>query len=145
MADPDRPLFADAQAELARLAGDLRRMAGLRWQLARLELDASARRLQRLAILLAAATGMVLISLPILVVAAAYLLPEAARPYFLLAFGAAVLCGGIAGLVAAWRAWRRFRDQRFGLEETLEELREDLVWLEEWIGRGEEEGPGSAG
>jgi len=139
MADPDRPLFADAQAQLARLAGDLRRMAGLRWQLARLEFDASARRLQRLAILLAAATVMVLTSLPILVVAAARLLPEAARPYFLLAFGAAVLCGGIAGLAAAWRAWGRFRDQRFGLEETLEELREDLVWLEEWIGRGEEE------
>ena len=145
MADPDRPLFADAQAELARLAGDLRRMAGLRWQLARLELDASARRLQRLAILLAAATGMVLISLPILVVAAAYLLPAAAGPYFLLAFGATVLCGGIIGLAAAARAWRRFRNQRFGLEETLEELREDLVWLEEWTGRGDEEGPESRG
>jgi len=145
MADPDRPLFADAQAELARLAADLRRMAGLRWQLARLELDASARRIARLAILLAAASVMVFTSLPILVVAGACLLPEAVRPYFLWAIGGALLCGGVLGLVAGWRAWRRFRKERFGLEETLEELREDLVWIEEWIGRGDEEGPGSPG
>ena len=145
MADPDRPLFADAQAELARLAADLRRMAGLRWQLARLELDASASRLRWLAILLAAASVMVFTSLPILVVAAACLLPEAVRPYFLWAIGGVLLCGGVLGLVAGWRAWRRFRKERFGLEETLEELREDLVWLEEWIGRADEEGPGSPG
>jgi len=145
MADPDRPLFADAQAELARLAADLRRMAGLRWQLARLELDASASRLARLAILLAAASVMVFTSLPILVVAGACLLPEAFRPYFLWAVGGALLCAGVLGLVAAWQAWRRLRRERFGLEETLEELREDLVWLEEWISRGDEEGPGSRG
>ena len=145
MADPDRPLFADAQAQLARLAGDLRRMADLRWQLARLELDASARRLLRLAILLAAASVMVLTSLPILVVAAACLLPEAARPYFLGGLGGVLLCAGIVGLVTAWQAWRRFRHQRFGLEETLEELREDRVWLDEWIGRDDEKGPGSPG
>lgn len=145
MADPDRPLFADAQAELARLAGEVRRMAGLRWQLARLELDASARRLRRLAILVTAAFVMILTSLPILVVAVACLLPEAFRPYFLWAVGGALLCGGGVGLAAGWRAWRRFRRERFGLEETLEELREDLVWLEEWIGRDDEEGPGSPG
>ena len=32
-------------------------------------------------------------------------------------------------------AWRRFRREFSGLTGTLEELREDLVWLEEWAGR----------
>jgi len=145
MADPDRPLFADARAELTRLAGDVRRMAGLRWRLARLELDASARRLQRLGMLLAAAAVMVFTSLPILVVAGAWLLPQPARPGFLWAVGGALLLGGFLGLVAGWRAWRRFRRERFGLEETMEELREDLVWLEEWMGRDDETDPGSSG
>jgi len=40
----------------------------------------------------------------------------------------------VAGLVVGWAAWRRFRRQRVMLRETLEELREDLVWLEEWLG-----------
>ena len=42
MADPDRPLLADAKAEVARLAADLSEMAGLRWQLAMLEARAAA-------------------------------------------------------------------------------------------------------
>jgi len=145
MADPDRPLFADAHAELTRLAGEVRRMAGLRWQLARLEVDASARRLRRLAILLAAGAVTVFTSLPILVVAGAWLLPQPARPWFLGVVGGVLLLGGFLGLAAGWRAWRRFRRERFGLEETLEEIREDLVWLEEWTGRRDRGDPGSPG
>jgi uncharacterized membrane protein YqjE len=135
MADPDRPLFADAAGQVSRLAADVRRMVGLHGQLARLELEASARRLRRLAMLLGAGAAMVLIGLPILGVWTAYVMPESVRPYFLLVLGAVLSCGGIGVLLAVWRAWCRFRTERFGLEETLEELREDLVWLDEWVGR----------
>ena len=136
MADPDRPLFADAKHQIARLASEFRRMAGLRWQLARLEFEAAVRLGKRLAIVWAIGAMMVSTALPLLLVSAAYLVPEAVRAYFLLILGLALLLGAI---LAGWWAWRRFRRQFVGLEETLEELREDLVWLQEWSGRSEEE------
>ena len=45
----------------------------------------------------------------------------------------------VAAALVAWLAWRRFRRRFVGLEETLEELREDLVWLQEWGGQNEHE------
>jgi hypothetical protein len=49
-----------------------------------------------------------------------------------------------AAALVGWLAWRRFRRQFTGLEETLEELREDLVWLQEWSRGGQrEQGPSS--
>ena len=37
----------------------------------------------------------------------------------------------VLALAAGYCAWRRFRRRFIGLRETLEELREDLVWLQE--------------
>jgi len=137
MADPDRPLFADLKAETARLGAELRRMAGLRWRLARLELDAASRSVKWLAIVLAVAAIMLTTGLPLLAVCLAELLAEAAgvaQAWWLLAFGVLLL---IAAALSGWLAWRRFRLRFVGLEETLEELREDLVWLQEWTKRRE--------
>lgn len=139
MADPDRPLFAEVKAEIARLGAELRQMAGLRWKLARLELEAAVRSVKWLAIILVVAAMMVTTALPILAVCAAELLAEAtgvARTRWLLVFGLFLLS---AAALSGWLAWRRFRRRLVGLEETMEELREDLVWLQEWTKRREEE------
>jgi uncharacterized membrane protein YqjE len=136
MADPDRPLFADAQDQIARLAADLWQMVDLRWQLARLELEAAFRSVRRLAILWATAAVMASTALPLLVLGVVQLLPEEARVYGLWIFALGLL---MAAAVVGWLAWRRFRRRFTGLEETLEELREDLVWLQEWAGRNEGE------
>jgi len=138
MAEPDRPLFADAKHQVARLGAELRRMAGLRWQLARLETEEAFRSARRLAVVLAIVAIMALTALPILVVWGAEFLGEVTRfprAGWLLCFALTLLTTGALG---GWLAWRRFRRQFVGLEETLEELREDLVWLQEWTGRDED-------
>ena len=140
MADPDRPLLADAKAEFARLAADLSEMAGLRRQLAMLEARAAAGSLKRLSIVLAVAAVLGLTALPVLVVWAAGLLdgrlgiPEAG---WLLIFGLGL---STLSILLGYLGWRRFRRDFVGMEQTLEELREDAVWLREWAGGGEEEG-----
>jgi len=139
MADPDRPLFADVRAEAGRLGAELRRMAGLRWRLARLELDAALRSVKWLAIALAVAAIMLTTALPLLAVWAAELLAEAtgvSQSCWLLALGLFLLIGAAT---SGWLAWIRFRRRFVGLEETMEELREDLVWLQEWTARREPE------
>ena len=50
----------------------------------------------------------------------------------LLVAGAMLLL--LAPLVG-WLAWRRFRRRFLGLEQTIEELREDAAWLREWLER----------
>lgn len=145
MADPDRPLLADLQEQAARLRAELEQMLALRWQLAKLELEASAGSIKRLAVGLAAAAVLALTGLPILAVWAAALL-DARLPLegisWLPVFGFVLLA---AAALAGWLAWRHFRRRFVGLEETLEELREDLVWLREWTGRGETEEESSEG
>ena len=139
MPDPDRSLLADVRQEIARLAAELQEMAALRWELARLEIQADIARAKRLAIVLVSAAIMVLTSLPILAVYLAEVLDlwqGIPRAVWLVVFGLGLLIGGT---LLAWLAWRRFRREFTGLEETLEELREDLIWLREWTGRTKEE------
>ena len=139
MADRDRPLLADAKEEIARLGADLREMAGLRWQLVRLELQAGIGSVKRLAIALAVTVIMASTALPILAVWAAEFLGQRTkltRSGWLLIFGLGLLAGAA---LTGWLAWRRFRRRFVGLEETLEELREDAVWFREWTGRREED------
>ena len=131
MTDRDPPLLKDAKQQVAALAADLRRMVGLRWQLAALELQAAVGSAKWLAVVLVAAAVTGLTALPVLVVYAAEriaLLTDISRTTWLLVFGLGLLT---LATVGAWLAWRRFRREFVGLEETLEELREDLLWLRE--------------
>ena len=57
------------------------------------------------------------------------------RTGWLLLFGVVLFFG--AALVV-WFARKRFRQQFVGLEQTVEELREDAEWFQEWVGRAEE-------
>jgi uncharacterized membrane protein YqjE len=135
MPKADRPLFGDLQDSFAALAGDAKQMLSLRWELAGLELREDIRSARRLAIKGAIAAILALTALPLLVAAVALGLacwtgiPTAA---WLVLFASSLL---FAASVTGFLAWRRFRRDFIGLAETIEELREDVVWLNEWRGR----------
>jgi hypothetical protein len=127
----ERPLLADVGAELGALGEELREMAAVRWELARLELQADLRSAKQLAIAWLAAAVMALTALPLAAVCLADALDgcgQIARGGWLLIFAGGLL---ILALASGQLAWRRFRRRFLGLQETLEELREDLVWLGE--------------
>jgi uncharacterized membrane protein YqjE len=130
---PDRPLLADIKDDLGRMAADAREMLALRWELARLELRADGRAARRLAIVLGVAVVLVLTALPLLVLAAAEWLGLSTAGWLCL-IGVALIA--IAAIVA-YVAWRGFRRRFTGMAHSLEELREDLVWLREWTGQRE--------
>lgn len=138
---PERPLLADLQGDAALLASDLREMFRLRWQLARLELEADAAALKRLVIRASLATVMGLTALPLVGVWAAEMLARWSaipRTTWLAGFAAVLV---LLSLAVGWLAWRRFRREWLALAETLAELREDLVWLDEWTSRTESPKP----
>ena len=116
---------------LLMMGEDLRESIRLRWQLAQIELQSDARSAKRLAVATGVVAAMVLTALPVLVVCLAELLDGRlgiADIGWLAIFGFGLLTAGCA---AGWFAWRRFRRRFVGLQQTLEELREDLVWLKE--------------
>ena len=140
MATHKQALLAELKAEVGSLGADLRQMAALRWQLARLELEADARAVSRLARVWILSAVMALCALSLLAVCAADVLDGRlgiARWGWLLILGLGLLSGGAA---ASYRAWRLFRASATGMEQSLAELREDLVWLKEWIGEKAEGG-----
>jgi uncharacterized membrane protein YqjE len=139
MPEPQERLFSGAKRELVDLTSELKGMAIARWDLAWLEIREAGRSIRRLSVPLAVAMALLAAALPVLIVwiceVAANLLgvgrawPLGLSVLFLIAVGAAI----------AFAAWRRFRREFAGLEETLEELREDIVWLKEWNRRAEED------
>lgn len=141
MSSPDnRPLLADIRRELDALVGEFREMAAARWNLARLELQADVHSVKRLLIVCLVAAIMAITALPLLVVCLADLLDGYGgifRSGWLLIFAAGLLL--IAAVVVPFAVYR-FRRRFVGLQETLEELREDLLWLREAKGRNKEEG-----
>jgi protein-S-isoprenylcysteine O-methyltransferase Ste14 len=145
MIRPEQPPLAEVKEEIGSLVADSRRMIALRWQLARLELRAAAGTIKRLSIGWLVCAVMALSGVPLLLAAAAEQLQgRLGIPFagWLLIFGLVLLCGGAAG---GYLAWRRFRRRFTGIEETLEELREDLVWLREWAGQEDESRPAGDG
>ena len=140
MTKPERSPLADLNHEIGSLGADLSETVMLRWQLARLEVQTAVGQIKRLSIALLIFGVMLLAALPILAVAAAEWLgsPRVSRISFvgwLLIFGLGLLIGGAVG---GYLAWRRFRRRFVGLEQTLEEFREDTVWLQQWLGGGED-------
>ena len=113
------------------MAGELREMAAARWELARLELETNLLAAKHLAISWSLAAIMALTALPLLLASLAETLDgccDITRRDWLWLFGAALL---VLAAGAGYLAWRSFRRRFVGLEETLDELREDLVWLRE--------------
>ncbi len=134
MTDRERPLLADLRQQIAAAAADLGDLLALRWELARREFHAALAGLRRLAVALAAAAVMTLVALPLLVGLLAEVLDGRlgiARAGWLAIFGLVLAVGGLA---VGGLAWRHFRRHFAAMTETLEECREDLVWLREWLG-----------
>ncbi len=135
MSQRERPLLADLREQIAAAASDLGELLALRWELARSEFRAALSCLRRLALALAAAGVMTLVALPLLLGALAEMLNGRlgiAGAGWLGIFGLALAAGGLAiGLLSWWHFRRNFS----AMAETLEECREDLVWLREWLGK----------
>jgi protein-S-isoprenylcysteine O-methyltransferase Ste14 len=132
MPQPEQPLFRHLRDELASLAGEGREMLGLRWELARLEMREDAQAASRLARIALIAAIMALTALPLLTTAAAFGLGHWTRlsvAAWLVILGVLLLAIAAA---SAYAAWCRFRREFTGMAETLEELREDLLWIKEW-------------
>ncbi|MBN2217075.1 MAG: phage holin family protein [Pirellulales bacterium] len=130
-----QPLLERLGRELNALGGELRESVALRWQLAALEIKADLRSGRRLAIGLVAAAVMGLAAVPLLLSALAQGLDGCwglSSTGWLLALGLGLL---LAAPIAGWLAWRWFRRRLIGLQQTLEELHEDAVWIQEWIGK----------
>jgi hypothetical protein len=133
--EPERPLLADIDEQVRALAAGLGELLALRYQLAMLEIQSDVAAAKRLAGAAAAAGIMGLTGLPLLAACAAEWLDG--RWGLSRAEWFAVLGAGLVGTAAlvGWNAWHRFRRQWLGLEETLEEFREDLLWLQDWTSR----------
>ena len=130
-----QPLLADVRKELGSLAAELREMAAARLELARLEIASDLLSAKRLAVAWLVALVMAFTALPLVAVWMAEVLSgltSIPRGGWLLGFaGCLFLLSGIGGYLA----WRRFRRNFLGLRETLEELREDVLWLKEKGGK----------
>ena len=126
--------MADVRTELGELGAELREMAAARWELACLEIASDLCSARRLAVAWLVAAVMLLTALPLLASGLADALngwQGIPRVAWLLAFAAILL---LLAVLVAYLAWRRFRHNFVGLAETLEELREDVLWLKEKSG-----------
>ncbi len=135
MPDEHSHLLAGLQAEVSRMWADGRRMVTSRWELVQLELVAAANSIRRLLLILIPAALVTVLSLPLFVVALATALDgRLGLPSWgwLLIFGLTFV---VSAFTAVMLAYRRFRRDFRGLEETIEELREDMAWLREWTGK----------
>jgi hypothetical protein len=129
-------LLAGIQEAVRALGNDARQMLRLRWELAKLELQSDARAIKRLVCVVLAAGVMILTALPLLLIFAAEMLDGRlgiGRAAWLLIFALALIFGGLA---ACGLAWRRFRRRFTGMQQSLEEVQEDLIWLGE-LSRGD--------
>ena len=132
-------LFDALRGQLLTLGSHARESLLLRWELARLEIGCDLQTLKRFAIALAVSLVGILVALPLLVSSLAHVLDGAAG---IAAEGWLAILGGallVFCILLAWIAWRRCRSRFVGLEETLEELHEDAVWLREWLGKTQPE------
>jgi hypothetical protein len=131
----DTPLLGQLREELAGLRDEVRESIELRRQLALLEIKADLRSARRLTIVVATAAVMALTALPLLLVSLAYGLDGCwglSSGLWMLLFGAAL---AVAAPVTGLLAWRHFRRHFVGLRQTLDELREDALWMGEMIGK----------
>ena len=129
----DGSIFAPLRERLDLLGKHARESIALRWELARLELDCDLRTVRRFVVVLVLCLLGILTALPLLVFSLVFLLDGVGGIGM---SGWSAIVGGslfVSCLLVAWLAWRRCRAKFVGLEETLEELREDAEWLGEWL------------
>ncbi|MGD9127367.1 MAG: phage holin family protein [Planctomycetia bacterium] len=128
-------MFGKLRENLNTLSREVRESVALRYRLAMIELKADLANLRSLVVVFVLALVGVLTGVAVLAVWVAELLDEyiplCAELWYLIVGLTAI----VFSLLLLWFAWRRFRRRWVGLEQTLEELREDIVWLKEWAGK----------
>jgi hypothetical protein len=136
--EPERPLLADVRREIGGLIAEVRAMVALRGQLAGVELRGTIGAIRQLLIRLVVVAAVTVVAVSVLAVAAAEGL---AWWLDLDRLACLAVCGGVLLVIAAgggYLAWRGFRSRFCGMEQSLEELREDLLWLKQWAGQIDE-------
>ena len=128
-------MFQKLRENLDALSREVRESVVLRCRLAMLELKANLTKLSILAVLFAFALVGFMTGVAVLAVWIAELLDECAPLYAKLWTMIVGLTALVVSLVVAWCAWRYLRRRWVGLEQTLEELREDIAWFKEWAGK----------
>ncbi|MHB8861793.1 MAG: phage holin family protein [Pirellulaceae bacterium] len=128
------PLNATApQAGTARqMAGELAQAIQLRRELVDLELRHDRVVLTRFLLVGGIAAAMVLCGVPLLLTAAAQELAQGTQldlSAWLTLLGTGLV---VPGTVALMLGIRRLRGEFCGLQNTLAELREDVIWMQEW-------------
>ncbi len=130
----DERLLSPLKRQLSGFATEVQQMLRARAELLGLELQAARASGTRLAVALIVGSLSALIALPVAAVALAF---QIARWFeldslSLLWIFTAVLLIVAAGLI--FGGWRRYRREFTGLEDSIAELHEDMVWLREWLG-----------
>ena len=135
MSDPQGTGSETRRPNLRQLAREATQSLNLRRELAELELGHDRVLIQRFAIVGGIAVALIVIGISLLLVTAAWELSAVTNLSFtawLALFGAACL---VPGSWVLWRSIRTLRREFCGLRGTMNELREDLAWLREWIHR----------
>ena len=119
--------------DLVRSWSELTEMISLRRQLAEAEIRSDVALARWVVVVGGIGLVVVLCGLPVLLVSLALQFENwiGADSHFWSIFLGIVLV--VAGALTMWTVWQRFRHEFLGLRESLGELKEDLVWLREWV------------
>jgi uncharacterized membrane protein YqjE len=136
MSDSTRtPLFSPLRDELKGLSAELLEAISLRRQLATIELQNDLRASAWLLATIVAAVLVLLVGFSILAVSVSLWL-DAVYPIEPVSWTGVFGAGFVLfALMTLLFGWKRFQSRFTALEQTREELREDVVWLNEWLGR----------
>ena len=136
MSDSTRtPLFSPLCDELKGLGSELLEAISLRRQLVTIELQNDLRASAWLLATIVISGLVLLVGLSILAVSISLWL-DTIYPISPVSwtgvFGAGLV---LFALIAILFGWKRFKTRFTALEQTRQELSEDIVWLNEWLGR----------
>jgi putative superfamily III holin-X len=131
--EQDAPAADFVPDPFGRTWSDLAETLDLRRKLAEAELKSDVAASKRLAVVGSVGVVLALSGLPLLLTALAFQLAAVTNVGF--AAWLAILGGPLfaVGLAVVFLAWRRFRREFLALATTRQELREDLLWLREWL------------
>lgn len=132
MADGSASPWEMLRGQVAALEDDLVELAHARWELAQLELKQAQAELTRLAITLGVLASPVFCGLVILLSQATHLIRQRGGDNAVYMTAAVVI---LTGSLFCWLCIRSFRRRFRPMFDSLEECREDLHWLREWVAR----------
>lgn len=131
----EKSLFSPLVRQVEGFSNEVQAMLRARAELLGLELQAARSTATRVIVYVLVGLLGLLFSVPVLVVA---LSQQVARWFDLDALMILWVANGILLVVSVGLillAWRRYRRNFHGLEDSIAELREDMLWMQEWVGK----------